>query len=257
MPEYKKGVLEEVAAAGSVVLGSHFAYGDGSRHGLVYVGLDKLVTHAPEMGEIARNTAGKIKREFLLGPNKLRIDGIAEFDQFGLAHAYLVGNDLAVSTGQEQVLVFPFEGDGADRALFLREDQRSDIQGKNILVSVDVVITGRRLRTLGDAVRAYGGTVIAACAVINGNPEQVNEGSIGLPFLSVDTFGTMSRWKKINDELREPIPVEGDVRIDPREERMVFDAGVDSCPMCRAKIPIINVGHGLTSVFGKLERSVG
>lgn len=88
------------------------------------------------------------------------------------------------------------------------------IHGKRVLVVEDILTTGGSLAKVVRTVKAAKGTVIAACAMVNRDPDKVDATVIGAPL-------------KVLADLRLP----------------AWDA--DICPLCHAKIPVnTNVGKG-------------
>ncbi|MCG2692366.1 phosphoribosyltransferase, partial [Microgenomates group bacterium] len=86
--------------------------------------------------------------------------------------------------------------------------------GKKVLVVEDLTTTGGSVKKVVDIVRQAGGEVISVCVMVNRDPKNVNEASVGAPFVAADIL-----------------------------EAQAFDEA--DCPFCKEGRPInTKIGHG-------------
>jgi len=199
-------ILEEVDA---IVTNDHFVYTSG-KHGSVFVRKDRLYPHTKLTGKICQMIAKKVQ--------DLPIDVVVGPSICGIVLSQWVAYHLSVLKKKEVLSVFTEKTiggtDGLDTMQVFKRGYDGFIEGKNVLVVEDVTTTGSSAKKVIDRVRSVGGNVIMTCVMVNRNPNDVNEQTMGAPFCSLSVL-----------------------KADAYEEAV--------CPLCAKGIPVnTEVGHG-------------
>lgn len=196
-------VNEILKKAGAVLRDSHFVYVSG-KHSSIYVNKDYIYPHHKYVSRIAEIIAGKYKNkpvEVVVGPS---IGGII-LSQWVAYH-------LSKMKGEEVLSVYTEKTADNDQIFTRGYDQF--VKGKNVLVVEDIVTTGNSVKKVINSVEDAGGKVLAACSIVNKDPEHINPDFIGVPFDYLTIIG-----------------------VDVYDEK--------DCPLCKKGVPInIMVGHG-------------
>lgn len=203
MNESNKEVVDILKKTGAVVSDSHFVYISG-KHAPVYVNKDYVYPHTAYVSRIAEIIAEKYKDspvDVVVGPS---IGGII-LSQWTAHH-------LSRLKGKEVLSVYT-EKQPDKNQIFTRGYDKF-VKGKNILVVEDIVTTGGSVKKVINSVLKEGGNAIAACAIVNKDPININPEFIGVPFDYLAIVG-MDVW----DE--------------------------KDCPLCKQGVPInTQLGHG-------------
>ena len=196
-------VLDILEKTGAVVSNSHFVYVSG-RHAPTYVNKDYVYPHTAYISRIAEIIAEKYKDspvDVVVGP---AIGGII-LSQWTAHH-------LSRLKGKEVLSVYTEKQPDKDQ-IFTR-GYGACVKGKNVLVVEDIVTTGGSVKKVINSVVKEGGNVLAACAIVNKDPKNINPDSMGVPFDYLAIIG-----------------------MDVYEEK--------DCPLCKAGVPINTMlGHG-------------
>ena len=188
---------------GAVITNDHFVYTSG-KHGEVYINKDALYPHTKETSEVCLEMAEMFKdkeMEAVVGPAL-----------GGIILSQWVAHHLSQIKGKEIFGVYT-EKDETDNQV-LRRGYDQVIKGKKVLVVEDLTTTGGSVKKVVDTVRQAGGEVVAVCVMVNRDPKNVNESSVGAPFVAADVL-----------------------------EAQAFDEAV--CPFCKEGRPInTKIGHG-------------
>jgi orotate phosphoribosyltransferase len=119
---------------------------------------------------------------------------------------------LSEITGKEVLGIYTEKTENKDQILTRGYD--SLVKDKRVLVVEDILTTGGSLAKVVRTIKAAGGTVIAACAMVNRDPDKIDDAVIGAPLKTLAA-------------LRLPAWDEAD------------------CPMCKSHVPInTTVGKG-------------
>ena len=119
---------------------------------------------------------------------------------------------MSVLKGKEVFGVYT-EKDATDNQV-LRRGYDLVIKGKKVLVVEDLTTTGGSVKKVVDSVRAAGGEVVSVCVMVNRDPVNINESTVGAPFVAADVL-----------------------------EAQAFDEA--DCPFCKENRPInTKIGHG-------------
>lgn len=186
---------EVLARAGAILTGTHVVYTSG-RHGSVYINKDAVYPHTAQIAELCRQLAelGRPYRpEVVCGP---ALGGV------------ILAQWTAHALGALAVYAEKVEG-----RLALRRGYDGIVRDRRVLVVEDVVNTGGSLRETVRAVRAAGGIVVAAVALVNRGGMRASD--VEVPALHALMDLALDAW----------------------------DA--EACPLCRAGVPVnATVGKG-------------
>src|SRR3989344_363864 len=173
--ESNQEVVDILKKTGAVINDSHFVYISG-KHAPTYINKDYIFPHITYISRIAEIIAEKFKNT--------PIDVVAGPSMGGIILFQWTAYHLGI------------------------------LKGKNVLVVEDIVTTGGSVKKVIDSVLSEGGKVIAACAIVNKDPLNINPEFIGVPFDYLTILG-MDVW----DE--------------------------KDCPLCKSGVPInTEIGHG-------------
>ena len=196
-------VIEILEKNGAVVRNGHFVYVSG-KHSSIYVNKDYVYPHIAYVSRIAEIVAEKYKDkpvEVVAGPS---IGGII-LSQWVAYH-------LSRLKGKEVLSVYTEKQPDKDQ-IFTRGYEQF-VKDKVVLVVEDIVTTGGSVKKVRNSVEKAGGKVLAACAIVNKDPVNINPEFIGVPFDYLAIVGV-------------------DV-YNPEE-----------CPLCKKNVPInTKLGHG-------------
>ncbi len=199
----ERGVLDVLRGTNAVITNSHIVYTSG-KHGSVYINKDAVYPHTKEasrIGELFAEQAKDLDIEVVVGP---ALGGII-LSQWTAYH-------LSQMTKKEVLGVYT-EKDSNGNQVFTRGYDKL-VKGKNVLVVEDLTTTGGSVKKVVDSVRHAGGNVIAVGVMVNRDPENVNETTIGAPFFAL-----------------------GILRAEAFDEK--------DCHLCENGVPInTDVGHG-------------
>ena len=196
-------VVDILKKIGAVITDDHFVYTSG-KHGSVYINKDALYPHTAETSEICQTMAEMFKDkdvEAVVGPAL-----------GGIILSQWVAHHLSQMKGKEVFGVYT-EKDATENQI-LRRGYDQVIKGKKVLVVEDLTTTGGSVKKVVDTVRLAGSEVVSVCVMVNRDPKNVNESTVGAPFVAADIL-----------------------------EAQAFDEA--DCPFCKQNRPInINIGHG-------------
>ena len=164
-------VREILEKTGAVVGNSHFVYVSG-KHAPTYVNKDYIYPHIGYISRIGELIAEKYKNspiDIVVGPS---IGGII-LSQWTAYHLSLLKNKEVLSVYTEKQ---------SDKDQIFTRGYGAYIRGRNILVVEDVVTTGSSLKKVINSVQKEGGRVLATCAIVNKDPNNINPSFIGAPF---------------------------------------------------------------------------
>lgn len=186
---------EILAECGAVLTGTHVVYTSG-KHGSAYVNKDAVYPHTDRVAELCvllADLARPYRPDVVCGP---ALGGII-LSQWTAHHLGVLG-------------VYAEKAEGG---LALRRGYDRLVAGKRVVVVEDVVNTGGSLLEAVRAVRAAGGEVVAAIALVNRG---------GVPATAVEAPALHALL---------------DVQLDAWDEA--------ACPLCRDGVPVnTDVGKG-------------
>lgn len=198
-----RNILEILQEVGAVLTDDHFVYTSG-KHGRVYVNKDALYPHTRQSSEVGELFADKYKHEdvdIVVAP---ALGGIV-LSQWTAYHLSRINCKDILGMYTEK---------GPDKKQILSRSYNELISGKNVLVVEDITTTGGSVKETMEVIRVSSGIVVAVCAMINRNPDELNSEVIGAPFSSLGFL-----------------------------KAEVFAAA--ECPLCQDRVPInVSVGHG-------------
>ncbi len=196
-------VVDILEKTGAIVENSHFVYISG-KHAPTYINKDYIFPHISYISRIAEIIAEKYKDspvEIVAGPS---MGGII-LSQWTAYHLGLLKNKEILSVYTEKQ---------PDKNQIFTRGYGKFVKGKNVLVVEDIVTTGGSVKKVINSVKGAGGKVVAACAIVNKDPLNINPSFIGAPFDYLTVLG-MDVW----DE--------------------------KDCPLCKEGVPINTMlGHG-------------
>lgn len=198
-------VLSLLETHGAILRG-HFV-GTSGRHLDMYINKDAIYPHPGVVSilceEIAVRCAGR------------RIDAVAAPVVGGVILSQWVAEWLSIREGGIEVLALYAEKDASGCFTFRRGYDRL-VSGRRVLVVEDVLTTGGSLRSVIEAIRAAGGEVVGAAALVNrGGVTAEDVGFGGEAGLFVLATLDLQSWGEVE------------------------------CPLCRAGVPVnVEVGKG-------------
>lgn len=194
------GLLKKINA---IIVDDHFVYTSG-KHGSVYVRKDRLYPNTRKTSDVCKLIAEKFKDkniDIVVGPS---IGGII-LSQWTAYHL--------TKLKRKEVLGVFTEKDEENNQIFKRDYDKL-VKNKNVLIVEDLTTTGGSVAKVVRSVRKAGGKIIAACVMINRDPQKVTSKTIGAPLSSLGIFKAES-------------------------------FASDSCPLCKKNVPVnTSVGHG-------------
>lgn len=205
-----KDIIQILKKVGAILTDDHFVYTSG-RHGSVYINKDFLYPYPKETSVVGKMFAQKVK--------DLEIEVVAAPAVGGTILAQWTAYFLSKFKKKEILAVYTEKDKGTtasaleSQQIFRRGYQRF-VAGKKVLVVEDLTTTGGSVKKTIEAVKKAGGEVVAVCVMVNRDPKNVNEKTIGVPFYSLGVFPAQSFEEK-------------------------------DCPLCKKNVPInTKVGHG-------------
>src|SRR3989344_956201 len=173
-----KEVADILEKSGAVLLNSHFVYVSG-KHSSIYVNKDYVYPHTAYVSRIAEIIAEKYKDmpvEVVAGP---AIGGII-LSQWVAHHLSKLKNKEILSVYTEKT---------ADNDQIFTRGYGQFVKGKNVLVVEDIVTTGGSVKKVINSVEKEEGKVLAACSIVNKDPEHINPEFIGVPYEYLTIIG--------------------------------------------------------------------
>lgn len=196
-------ILDILKRTHAIITNSHFVYTSGL-HGSVYINKDAVYPHTKE--------ASKIGKMFARIFDDYDIDVVAAPALGGIILSQWTAYHLSKLKRKEIFGVYT-EKTLEKNHIFTRGYDRL-VSGKNVLVVEDLTTTGGSVRKVVESVKHHGGNVVAVGVMLNRNPDNVNEATIGAPFKALAELYTES-YEEAN------------------------------CPLCKKRVPInTDVGHG-------------
>lgn len=196
-------ILKILGKVSAILVDDHFVYTSG-QHGSVYVNKDALYPHTRETSLVGKMIASRFV--------EMGVEVVVAPALGGIILSQWTANHLSKLTGREVLGIYTEKT--VDKGQDFTRGYDKLVDGKKVLVVEDITTTGGSLMKTIQSVKMAGGKVVAACSMINRDPNGVTSNMFGVPFSALGEFRTEA-----------------------------FD--VDSCPLCLAKIPInTSVGHG-------------
>lgn len=188
---------------GAIVTDSHFV-GTSGKHMPAYINKDRLTSHTEYTSSIGKLFAEKFKNRNIQAVVAPAVGGIP-LSQWTAYHLSRFTKKDVLSLYTEKT---------PDNDQIFKRGYGLIVKNKRVLVIEDSVTTGRSVKKVISSVKKAGGKVIAACVMINRDPQAVSSKSIGVPFSYLGVFRIPSYKKK-------------------------------GCPLCKAGVPInTTLGHG-------------
>ncbi len=206
----KKNIIEILKKVKAILTDDHFVYTSG-RHGSVYINKDALYPHVKETALVGKMFAQKFKN--------FDIDVVVAPAVGGTILAQWTAYFLSKLKKKEVLAVYTEKDKGttasaSESQQMFRRGYDKFVVGKKVLVVEDLTTTGASVKKTVDAVAASGGQENAVWVMVNRDPKNVNEKTIGVPFYSLGVFQAASYEPK-------------------------------NCPLCEKNIPVnTKVGHG-------------
>lgn len=196
-------VVDILKKVGAVITDDHFVYTSG-KHGSVYINKDALYPYTTETSEVCRTMAEMFKDK--------EVEAVVGPALGGIILSQWVAYHLSQMKGKEIFGVYT-EKDATENQI-LRRGYDQVIKGRKVLVVEDLTTTGGSVKKVVDTVRQAGGEVVSVCVMVNRDPINVNESTVGAPFVATDIL-----------------------------EAKAFDEA--DCPFCKQNRPInTKIGHG-------------
>lgn len=206
-------VVDILKNIGAVITENHFVYTSG-KHGSVYINKDALYPHTESTSEVGKLFAEKYDEsniEVVAGP---ALGGII-LSQWAAYH-------LSLATGKDVLGVYT-EKDSEKNQVFTRGYDKL-VKGKRVLVVEDLTTTGGSIVKVVKSVKDAGGIVVAACVMVNRDPDHITTETVGAPFSALGVL-----------------------------KAEAFDE--TDCPLCKENVPInTDVGHGKKYLEAKAQK---
>jgi len=196
-------VQELLKKANALITDDHLVYTSG-KHGSVYINKDALYPHTAMASEVGKMFAEKYKDE--------DIDVVVAPALGGIILSQWTAHHLSAIKGKEVLGIYA-EKDAEKNLVFTRGYDKL-VKGKNALVVEDITNTGGSAKKLIKSIKEAGGTVVAACVMVNRDPKNVTTETMGAPFDALSVI-----------------------------EAAAYEE--EDCPLCKDNVPInTEVGHG-------------
>ena len=196
--------------SGAVITNSHIVYTSG-KHGSTYINKDALYPHtafSSRVGELFAQIYKDTDIDIVAAP---AIGGVI-LSQWTAYHLSKIKNKEILAVYTEKTL---------EKNQIFKRSYDAHVKGKNILIIEDITTTGGSVKKVINSVRAAGGKVVAACVMVNRNPENITSQTINAPFNSLAILKAESFLEA-------------------------------ECPLCEKNIPIsTTVGHGAKFVASR------
>jgi orotate phosphoribosyltransferase len=195
--------LEILKETGGYITESHIVATSG-KHIDTYLNKDAIYPHTRAVSAVCKAIA-----ELFVGEN---IEAVVGPSLGGIILSQWTAYHLGELTGRDVLGIYTEKTE--DKNQILTRGYDALVHGKRVLVVEDILTTGGSLAKVVRTVKAAGGTVLAACAMVNRDPDKIDDTVIGA---SLKTLAA----------LRLPAWDEAD------------------CPMCKNNVPInTKVGKG-------------
>jgi orotate phosphoribosyltransferase len=195
--------LEILKQTGGYISDSHIVATSG-KHINTYLNKDAIYPHTRAVSAVCKaiaETYADDNIEAVVGPS---LGGII-LSQWTAYH-------LSEITGRDVLGIYTEKNEAKDQ--ILTRDYDALVKGKRVLVVEDILTTGGSLAKVVHTVKAAGGTVIAACAMVNRDPDKIDDAVIGAPLKTLAAL-RLPAWDETD------------------------------CPMCKNGVPInTSVGKG-------------
>ncbi|MDD3371538.1 MAG: phosphoribosyltransferase family protein [Alphaproteobacteria bacterium] len=195
--------LEILKETGGYISGSHIVATSG-KHIDTYLNKDAIYPHTRAVSAVCKAIA-----QLFAG---LNIEAVVGPSLGGIILSQWTAYHLSEISGKDVLGVYTEKTE--DKNQILTRGYDALVRSKRVLVVEDILTTGGSLAKVVRTINAAGGTVVAACAMVNRDPDKINDSVIGAPL-------------KTLAELRLP----------------AWDEA--TCPMCKGNVPInTTVGKG-------------
>lgn len=195
--------LEILKQTGGYITDSHIVATSG-KHIDTYLNKDAIYPHTHALSAICKAIAERHMTQ--------NIEAVVGPALGGILLSQGTAFHLSELTGQNVLALYTEKT--AEKGQILTRGYDTLVRGKRVLVVEDILTTGGSLAKVVKTVEAAGGNVIAACAMVNRDPDKIKDSTIGAPL-------------NVLAELRLP-------SWDQAE-----------CPLCKKNVPInTNVGKG-------------
>jgi len=195
--------LKILKETGGYISDSHII-ATSDKHIDTYLNKDAIYPHTRAVSAVCKAIAELFTDE--------NIEAVVGPSLGGIILSQWTAYHLSEITGKEVLGIYTEKTENKDQILTRGYDAL--VRGKRVLVVEDILTTGGSLAKVVRTIKAAGGTVLAACAMVNRDPDKIDETVIGTPLKTLAA-------------LRLPAWDESD------------------CPMCKSNTPInTTVGKG-------------
>ncbi len=196
-------LLNIMRSTGGYISGSHIVATSG-KHIDTYLNKDAIYIHTHAVSKICRAIA-ELYQNF-------QLDAVVAPALGGIVLSQWTAYHLSELAGREVLAIYTEKTPENDQILTRGYDQH--VAGKRVLVVEDILTTGGSLAKVIRSVQNAGGLVVAACAMVNRDPDKIDSALVGAPLTTLAEL-RLSAWA--------------------REE----------CPMCKQNMPInTSIGKG-------------
>jgi orotate phosphoribosyltransferase len=195
--------LEILKETGGYISESHIISTSG-KHLDAYLNKDAIYPHTCAVSMVCKAMA-----ELFAGEN---VEAVVGPSLGGIILSQWTAYHLSELTGRDVLGIYTEKNQSKNQILTRGYDAL--VKGKRVLVVEDILTTGESLAKVVRTVKAAGGTVVATCAMVNRDPDKIDEHVIGAPLKTLAAF-CLPAWDEAD------------------------------CPMCKNNVPInTTVGKG-------------
>jgi orotate phosphoribosyltransferase len=196
-------VLAIFKKTGGFISNSHIVYTSG-KHGEMYLNKDAIYPHTQEISNLCKEIAFRNKDK--------DIEVVAAPALGGIILSQWTAFHLTGLTGKEILGVYTEKT--PDKNQIFTRGYDALVKGKRVLIVEDITTTGGSVMKVVASVKKAGGEVGGICVLVNRNPKEINEKSLGLPYCSLAEIN-LQAWDQ------------------------------DQCPLCKKRVPVnTTVGKG-------------
>ncbi|MCH7828405.1 phosphoribosyltransferase [Patescibacteria group bacterium] len=194
-------LTRELLESMGAILSGHFVFASGL-HSNTYINKDAVLVRPRLLNDVAKDIVAHS------GPD---IQTVVAPEKGGIKLVHAVAQELCRL--MESEIFSPYAERGENDRFYFKREHGKFVAGYQVLVVEDVITTGTTVRSVIDAVRELGGTVVGVGVICNRGKETAQ--TLGVPWLYSVLQIPLPNWEAI------------------------------LCPLCLQRMPVnTEVGHG-------------
>lgn len=188
--------LEILKETGGYITDSHIVATSG-KHVDTYLNKDAIYPHTRAVSAVCKAMA-----ELYAGEN---IEAVVGPSLGGIILSQGTAYHLSEITGREVLGIYTEKDENKNQILTRGYDAL--VRGKRVLVVEDILTTGGSLAKVVRTIKAAGGIIVAACAMVNRDPDKIDNAVIGTPLKTLAALRLPS-WDEADCPLcKQNIPI--------------------------------------------------